>query len=96
MRKEVEAQADAPWKQRFRAPTIWWTQQARLAPQRGLVASNASGVGQLYSWDVPTGKLTQITSRPEGKGWGRLSPDGAYVFYLDDELGNECLKIIRI
>lgn len=96
MPKEVATQADAPWKQRFRAPTIWWTQQAKLAPQSGLVASNASGVGQLYSWDVPTGKLTQITSRPEGKGWGLLSPDGAYVFYLDDELGNEIGHWVRV
>jgi dienelactone hydrolase len=96
MPEEVAAREDAPWKQRFRAPTILWSQQAKLAPQRGLVATNASGVVQLYSWDVPTGTLTRITSRPEGKGWGRLSPDGAYVFYHDDELGNEIGHWVRV
>src|ERR687893_1902145 len=89
MAKHLELQEDAAWKQRFRAPVIWWTQQARRAPERGLLASNASGVGQLYSWTVPTGEMIQLTFRQEGKGWGVLSPDGAHVYYLDDEQGNE-------
>lgn len=66
MTKKLCVDDTAPWKQRFRAAVILWTQLAKAAPTRGLAASNKSGVYQLYAWHVPTGKLTQLTDRPEG------------------------------
>src|SRR5690349_9190483 len=96
MLKEPHFDTNAPWKERFRAPVILWTQLAKAAPTYGLAASNRSGVYQLYAWDVPTGALTQLTQRSTGKPMGVLSPDGRYVYYLDDEQGNEIGHYVRI
>jgi dienelactone hydrolase len=96
MLRELRVDDAAPWKQRFRAPVILWTQLARAAPTRGLAASNKSGAHQLYAWDVPTGELTQLTDRPEGKPLGVISPDGRYVYYLDDQQGNEIGHYVRV
>ncbi len=87
---------DAPWRERFRAPQTWLTQIARGAPERGLINSNKSGVFQLYAWDVPSGRLTQLTTNPKGKPWGVLSPDGRWVYYLKDADGNELGHWVRV
>lgn len=86
----------APWKQRYRAPMIPWTQLAKAAPTRGLAVSNRSGVYQLYAWDVPTGVLQQLTDRPEGTLSGGISPDGRSVYYLEDQQGNELGHFVRV
>lgn len=96
MLKARQTDEDAAWKQRFRVPVIAWTQLAAQAPHRGLAVSNRSGVYQLYAWDVPAGGLTQLTDLPTGKALGRLSPDGQYVYYLQDEQGNEIGHYVRI
>ncbi len=96
MRKELQIDDNAPWKQRFRAHVILWTELARAAPDRGLAASNQSGKYQLYAWDVPSGKLRQLTDRPTGIRFGWLAPDGRYVYYLDDKQGNEIGHYVRI
>ena len=77
---------NAPWKQRFRVPNTW-TQLAKANPQRGLAISNRSGVYQLYAWDVATGELQQLTTRPTGIIHGVISADGRWVHYLDDKEG---------
>jgi len=87
---------NAPWKRRFRAPVIVWTQIAPANPARGLVINNASGKHQLYAWDVPSGALRQLTERPAGIRFGLLSGDGRYVYYLDDQQGNEIGHFVRI
>jgi dipeptidyl aminopeptidase/acylaminoacyl peptidase len=87
---------DASWQQRFRAPAIFRTQLARALPTRGLVASNNSGVIQLYAWDVLTGKLLQLTDHPQGMHNGFLSPDGRFVYYHVDRQGNELGHFVRI
>ena len=55
MSRRLRLDENAPWKQRYRAPTIAWTQLARATPVCGLAASNRSGQWQLHAWDVPTG-----------------------------------------
>ncbi len=94
--KELRLDDAAPWKQRFRAPRIEWTQIARAAPARGLVVGDQSGVDQLYAWDVPAGSLRQVTDRPAGTSFGFISPDGRYVYYLDDRDGNEIGHYVRV
>ncbi|MGH2507627.1 MAG: TolB family protein, partial [Ktedonobacteraceae bacterium] len=97
MLKEPRFDAEAPWKQRFQIPVTYGLEVAARAPTRGLALSNRSGVYQLYSWDVATGTLTQVTSKPEGVyRQGALSPDGAFIYYLDDQKGNEVGHIVRI
>ncbi len=76
MLNEPRLDDNAAWKQRFRAPVIHWTQVAEGAPDRGLAASNKSGISQLYAWDVRTGELRQLTDRPKGQVFGSLSPWG--------------------
>lgn len=96
MIKELDLADDAAWKQRFRCATIKMSCVARANPERGLVSSNRSGVYQLYAWDVPSGRLTQLTHTPEGRFLGYLSPDGRYVYYLKDRQGNEIGHFVRV
>jgi dipeptidyl aminopeptidase/acylaminoacyl peptidase len=79
----------APWIERFRAPTILWTALAKSAPMRGLVASNESGLYQLYSWDRTNGDLRQLTHTAEGLTRGYIAPDGRYIYFFEDAGGNE-------
>lgn len=96
MLKGLRLDDSAPWKQRFRTSRIVWTMLADGEPTRGLVASNLSGVVQLYAWDVPTGKLRQLTNRPQGQVSGRISPDGCFVYYHEDSAGNEIGHVVRV
>ena len=86
----------APWIQRFRAPTVLWTMLAKALPERGVAASNQSGIYQLHAWDVPSGDLRQLTYKPQGVVFGSISPDGRYVYYFDDDAGNEIGHWVRI
>jgi len=96
MVKELRIDDAAPWKQRYRLPVTYAGQIAELMPSRGLAASNRSGVYQLYAWHVPTGELAQLTNRPVGVARGFLSPDGAYVYYLEDRKGDEFGHFVRV
>src|SRR6266508_4329398 len=97
MVKEIQTAPDAPWKQRFRAPAIFFTAIAPLAPARGLVWTNLSGTLQFHAWDVLTGQLRQITHTPGGQNtFLNLSPDGKWLYYLKDEHGNEIGHYVRI
>jgi len=89
-------EADALWKRRYRASGIWYAAAARRAPERDLAITTASGTGQLYAWDVPTGALRQLTHRPEGVFKGYLSPDGRHAYYLRDTGGSERGHYARI
>lgn len=96
MLKALQLDDAAPWKQRFRVPVVMWTQLAKSAPTRGLTSSNQSGIFQLYAWDVPSGDLKQLTDIPWGQAFGSISPDGRYVYYLQDEEGNELGHYVRL
>jgi dienelactone hydrolase len=96
MLKELRVDDAAPWKRRFRAPAVLWTQLAKAAPTHGLAVSNKSGVYQLHAWHVPTGELTQLTHEPEGVLFGTISPDGRYVYYLEDQQDNEIGHYVRV
>lgn len=93
---QIQQEDNAPWKQRFRTPTVLWTAVAAANPTRGVVASNQTGLYQLYAWDVPSGTLQQLTNRPEGQVFGTISPDGRYIYYLNDTTGNELGHYVRI
>lgn len=84
------------WRQRFRAPQVPTSAIAWAAPGRGIAATNPSGLYQLYRWDVPTGRLTQLTHRPEGIVQGAIAPDGRFVYYFDDHQGQEIGHFVRM
>src|SRR2546427_5131788 len=96
MLKEPQVDSNALWKQRYRLPATYGRQIAQLTPNRGLAVSNKSGIYQLYAWNVPTGELRPLTHRPEGVVRGTISPDGAYVYYHDDQKGNEVGHTVRV
>ncbi len=92
----TQTQDDAPWKGRFRAATVRIAEIAHSAPDRGLVVTDPSGIQQLHSWSVGDGTLGVLTKKPEGLTFGVLSPDGRWVYYLDDERGNEIGHWVRV
>ena len=96
MLTDLQLDDSALWKQRFRAPVVVWTQLAPANLGRGLVVSNASAKYQLYAWDLVSNDLRQLTDRPTGIMDGTLSGDGRYVYYLDDQQGNEIGHYVRI
>lgn len=87
----------APWRRRFHASVLFGAHVARKNPTRGIVISNqANHVFQIYNWDVPTNAMTQLTHRPGGLFQVVLSPDGEYLYYLDDQGGDETGHVVRL
>jgi dipeptidyl aminopeptidase/acylaminoacyl peptidase len=93
---DLQLDDKALWKQRFRAPVVAWAQIARANPTRGLAVTNSTGKYQLYAWDVPSGTLRQLTSWQAGLQYGEISGDGRYIYYMDDEQGNEIGHFVRV
>jgi len=62
---------------------------ARDRPDRLLYASNAGGKWELYTWDRERDRHRQVTDRPEGTMRGRLDPGGEWIWWFDDDKGNE-------
>jgi dipeptidyl aminopeptidase/acylaminoacyl peptidase len=96
MLKELNLSDNALWKQRFRAPKVVWARLASHNPARGIACTNQSGVLQLYGWEVPSGRLTQLTDKPVGLLLGTISADGKDIYYLDDTGGNEIGHFVRV
>ncbi|MBW3604274.1 MAG: prolyl oligopeptidase family serine peptidase [Actinobacteria bacterium] len=82
------------WQQRFHAVRYALPSWARHAPHRTAYTTNASGVRQLWSWDLRTGRHTQLTNEPTGVSWGTPTPDGAGVVWFDDDDGNEVGRFV--
>ncbi len=94
--KPLNLDESAPWKERYRTPWIAGSVIASRDPARGLVHSNESGRMQLYRWNVPANEREQLTSRPEGVQSYYFSPDGRFVYYLEDDHGNEIGHFVRL
>ncbi len=94
--KPLDISNSAEWKQRFRAPVVVYSSIAPRNPARGIVATNITGVHQIYAWDTVTGERHQRTDIPSGKVGGGISPDGKYIYYLQDEGGNEIGHYVRV
>jgi dienelactone hydrolase len=77
------------WKARFRAARMTLPDWAFQRPDRSVFVSNASGTFELYSWDRGTGVTTQVTSRPAGTHIGTIDPTGEWIWWFDDDAGNE-------
>jgi dipeptidyl aminopeptidase/acylaminoacyl peptidase len=81
--------AAAAWEARFRAPRTFWVRTAPKRPERGIVCTNATGVYQLHRWAVGEPLGDPITTAPTGRTFGWISADGEWVYWLQDEAGNE-------
>lgn len=80
---------EAPWRRRFRAARMSLPVWALDAPQRLLYLSNASGKWEIYAWDRAADRHRQVTDRPEGTLAAALDPTGEWIWWFDDERGNE-------
>ena len=90
--------AEATWKRRFRATTVMFPTWSRERPERLLYLSNAGGKFEVYAWDQATGERRQVTDRAEGTGYrvsSRLDPSGEWIWWFDDEKGNELGRWVR-
>ena len=67
-----------------------------LAPDRGIVVKAHNGLPQIHAWDVPTGEFRPVTDAPSGVSFALLSPDGAFVYYMDDTKGSEIGQYVRV
>jgi dienelactone hydrolase len=82
---------DVPaWEARFRARRVGLPDWALDRPDRAVVAATTShGVLELHSWRVGEDQLLQATSRPDGTATGTISPDGEWLWWFDDDKGDE-------
>ncbi|MFN2545391.1 MAG: prolyl oligopeptidase family serine peptidase [Actinomycetota bacterium] len=80
---------DAIWRRRFRAGVVSFPSWARDRPERLVYSSNAGGKWELYAWDRERDTHRQVTDRPEGTSHGGLDPTGGWIWWFDDEKGNE-------
>jgi Tol biopolymer transport system component len=94
--KSPQTDENARWIQRFRTPVVLWSELAKANPKRGIISGNESGIFQLYAWDVATNERQQLTDHADGKAFGTISPDGRYIYYLEDEGGNEIGHFVRV
>lgn len=91
----MNSRLQTKWKDRYSFTTTIYGIQATDNPSRILCASNDSGVFQAYVMDLESGVYTQVTHKPTGTLFARLSSDGAYVFFQQDEGGNELGHLVR-
>jgi acetyl esterase/lipase len=83
------ATTEAAWRRRFRAARVTLPGWARARPERAVYASNASGTWELYAWDLTADAHRQVTDRPEGTLRGTIDPSGEWIWWFDDDKGNE-------
>ena len=63
---------------------------ARDRPERAaVIATTSAGVIELHSWRVGTSELSPATSRPDGTSDAAIDPAGDWLWWFDDERGDE-------
>jgi dienelactone hydrolase len=78
------------WEARFRARRVGLPDWALDRPERAVVAATTEqGVLEQHSWQVGDEELRQATSRPDGTADGTISPDGEWLWWFDDDKGDE-------
>ncbi len=77
------------WELRFRAPRVFLPEWARLAPQRCCVVATSGGVLQVHSFDATKRRLILATDRPEGTDNATIDPLGRWIWWFDDDGGDE-------
>lgn len=80
----------------FKTPSVQYLFVAQNAPHRAIVVSNRSGDYQLHAVDFEGGFHRQVTRRKGGALFGSISPDGRYIYWLNDQAGEEYGHFIKI
>src|SRR5262245_6008835 len=85
----MTATSEPSWVQRFRAISVGFPVSARDVPSRSIYGSNATGSQQVYAWDREQDTHTRLTDRDQGVFMTQISADGEWVWWFDDDGGNE-------
>src|SRR5438128_10954591 len=80
---------EAPWRRRFSAPLASLPSWAPDNPQRLLYSSDISGKRELYAWNSRSTRHRQLTDRPGGTSHGHLDPRGEWIWWCDENNGDE-------
>lgn len=59
---------------------------AEHAPHRAVYVGDADGRCEIFAWDRLTGTAWRVTDRPTGTSRAAISPDGATLWWFDDDL----------
>ncbi|MCA2227682.1 S9 family peptidase [Nonomuraea aurantiaca] len=81
--------AEERWQARFRASRMTLPSWARLAPNRSIYRSNATGTWEVYAWDRASGANRQVTDRPKGTAHAAIDPTGRWIYWFADTEGDE-------
>jgi len=84
------------WEARYRLVRRGIVGFAERAPNRLLITSNESGTFQLETRDVSTDERHALTRGGAGRTAGAISPNGEFVYYLEDAGGSEVGSWVRI
>ncbi|HKB70143.1 MAG TPA: alpha/beta fold hydrolase, partial [Thermoanaerobaculia bacterium] len=84
------------WEDRYRLARRGLVAFAARAPNRLLLTTNESGTYQLESRDLSTGEKHTLTRGAAGRTSGAISPDGKFVYYVEDAGGNETGRWVRV
>ena len=80
----------AHWEDRFRARRVSLPDWARDRPERAVVlATTDAGVLEVHSWQVGATGLTPATDRPDGTSGATVDPAGEWLWWFDDDRGDE-------
>ena len=93
----LQLEDSAPWRQRFRVKALGSAYVAPENPARGIVTASWDGPQlQIYAWEIPSGDLRPMTRQDDRISYGWLGPTGDYLYFLQDEKGNEIGHIVRV
>jgi len=84
------------WEARYRLARRGLIAFAERAPERLLLTSNESGAFQLETRDLRTGRKQVLTRGSAGRTAGAISPDGKFVYYVEDSSGSEVGAWVRV
>ena len=93
----LQLEDSAPWRQRFRVKALGSAYVAPENPARGIVTASWDGPQlQIYAWEIPSGDLRPMTRQDDRISYGWLGPTADYLYFLQDERGNEIGHIVRV
>src|SRR5215475_2104812 len=80
---------DLPWQRRFRLPRHTLPAWAKENTDRCVFVSDVSGVTEVYCWDRVTGRVRQVTDRPNGTRHCAVTASGEWAWWFADTDGDE-------
>ena len=93
----LQLDSKAQWRQRFRCNTLGYTNVAPGNGARGIVHAILDGPDKrFYAWDTNSNTLNPLTTADSSPSYGWLGPTGDFLYYLQDDQGNEIGHLVRV